>query len=237
MKKNDPIGAAIWDFHEKKHDENIIVSSDLLDDDVLNVEHLFRKYENFPSIEKAAMQRCEGRILDIGAAAGPHASYLYEQGFDVSTIEISEGANRHLRTILPECTHHFGSVMDLKDETYDTLLILMNGAGMIGSLHQVTPFFKHLSTLLSPNGKILCDSTDVRYLYVDDDGGMWVDLNARYYGEFSFKMKYKEHETDWFDWVYIDLDNLEMCANEAGFNLEVIERTDEYSYLVELKKL
>ncbi len=88
---------------------------------------------------------------------------------------------------------------------------------------------------MNEGGKVLCDSSDIKYLYEDDEGGMWVDLNTTYYGNFKFQMKYKGHENEWFDWLYVDFDKMSETAERAGFLVNKIVDQDN-QYLVELIK-
>jgi hypothetical protein len=88
---------------------------------------------------------------------------------------------------------------------------------------------------LSEGGKILCDSSDIKYLYEDDEGGYWVDLNAGYYGDFKFQMNYKDHTSKWFEWLYVDLENLTSIAEKVGLLVNLLHEEDG-QYLVELTK-
>ncbi|HLW29992.1 MAG TPA: methyltransferase domain-containing protein [Brumimicrobium sp.] len=235
MKYKDPIGYAILDYISQNDPQDIIVESDLVEDDVLPIDILFRNFDSFPKLEVTAMKYCKGKILEVGAAAGPHAKYLVKQGFDVSTVEISEIAHNYMKENIPEATHYLTDILEFNTGKYDTILLLMNGIGMAGTYKKMTHFLKHLSTLLAPGGSIICDSSDVQNVFEDDEGGLWVDLNSDYYGEFKFNMKYKDSESGWFNWVYIDFKNLEKSANEAGLKIELLD-DDENSFLVQIKK-
>ncbi|MFA5573706.1 MAG: methyltransferase domain-containing protein [Brumimicrobium sp.] len=235
MHKKDPIGNAIWDFHNDSHPEDITVKSDFMEDDFMPIHYLFRKFDDFPELEKIAMQYCKGKVLDIGAGAGPHTSYLLENDFDVSTIEISSGAHRYLKETLPKAQHFHGNLYDFHKKGFDTILLLMNGIGLANNFNNIVPFLKHLANLLNEDGRILCESTDVADVFKDQDGSIWIDLSVQYYGEFNFKMIYKESESDWFTWVYLDRKNFKNFANEAGLTFEILYDEDE-AFLVELKK-
>lgn len=229
---NDPIGQAILDFAASGKSKDIIVSSDLCEDDVIRSGYLFRTLKEMPRVEKMALQRCEGKILDVGAGAGAHSKVLKEKGFSVTALEPSAGAAQHLQSAgIPIIRDTFQSH---NSQTYDTLLLLMNGIGLAGKLEQLEAFLSHARTLLNPGGKILCDSTDIMYLYEDEDGSLWVDLNAEYYGNFRFQMTYGDHQTDWFDWLYVDLERLKNAAETTGFEAELLFEEDNH-YLVELR--
>lgn len=235
MFSKDPIGKAIWDYHNDTTPEDILVESDITEDDFIPTSYLFRTYKEFPELEQVAMKHCAGEILDVGAAAGPHTKHLLEQGFKVSTVEVSLNANRYLKEVFPEATHYFTPILNFTGQQFDTILLLMNGIGLAGTYQEVTPFLKHLASLLNPGGKILAESTDVIDIFKDEDGGMWVDLNTDYYGSFRFNMKYKDVESGWFNWIYLDKMNLEKFALEAGLTMEIIY-DDKESFLIQLQK-
>ena len=55
-----------------------------------------------------------------------------------------------------------GSVLDLpSDPTFDTLLLLMNGVALAGTLAGLGPLLESLGGLLAPGGQVLLDSTDL----------------------------------------------------------------------------
>lgn len=228
---NDPIGQAIQDFASNDFDENIIVASDICDDDIIPVHMLFRSYEQMPKLEQTALALCKGKVLDVGAGAGVHAQYLKENGVDVEAIDISPGAVNYMQKqgIVSRQSNFY-------DETignYDTLLFLMNGIGIAGALSNLDATLLHAKNLITTDGKIICDSTDIKYLYEDDNGSMWVDLSSEYYGNFRFQMQYKNHQTAPFDWLYVDFDKLQEAAKRTGWKAEK-RFSDEDHYLAEL---
>jgi len=232
--EKDAIGRAILDFAAYGKAEDIIVASDICEDDVIPVPYLFRDFEAMPDLEKIALNLCEGKVLDIGAGAGSHSKALLEKGIDVHAIDISPGAVVHMQG--QKINAREIDFRNISDEKYDTLLLLMNGIGIASRFNALEDFLKHAKNCLTENGKIICDSTDVSYLYEDEEGGVWMDLNSDYFGDFKFKMSYKETETDWFDWLYIDFNKLSETAEKVGFSTELIFE-QENQFLVELKHI
>ncbi len=233
MHDKDPIGRAIIDFSNKHSDENIIVESNLCDDDVIPVKHLFRTFDEMPLLEKKALELCRGKILDIGAAAGCHAQFLRTKEYDVFAIDTSKGAIEFLlsKNISAECI-----ALDnfYPKEKFDTALCLMNGVGIAGKLDQLEKFLIKLKSLILPEGKILCDSTDISYLFEEEDGSIWVNLDTLYHGEMQFNMKYKDVESGWFPWLYVDFEKLNNTANQVGLSCKLIYEDENNSYLAEL---
>ncbi|MEX1001598.1 MAG: methyltransferase domain-containing protein [Crocinitomicaceae bacterium] len=233
--KNDPIGFAIDDFNRFANlDAQIIVQSDLCEDDILPVPYLFRSHHQMPAIEKMALHHCQGKVLDIGAGAGCHSIHLLKKGFEVTALEASKGAADFLsHSKIPVIHTDF---MNYSASTYDTILMLMNGIGLAGSVNHLPAVLKHLSTLLNPGGIILLDSTDIQYMYEVEDGSIWIDLNAPYYGEMQFNMVYKGVESGWFPWLYIDPVRLAEICNLSGFEIKILSEGKNNHYLALLKK-
>jgi SAM-dependent methyltransferase len=229
----DPIGAAIQEYARTKKPKDIIVSSDICDDDIIPVEVLFRKVEEMPKIEQLALDRCSGKVLDVGAGAGVHALELMDNGMDVTAIDISQGA---VDWMIKQGIHaQKVNFFELKNEQYDTILMLMNGIGIAGTLANLERTLTHAANLLKPGGKILCDSSDIKYLYEDEDGSLWVDLNTEYYGNFRFQMSYGKEKSAWFDWLYVDFDSLFKAAEAVGLKARRLLEDDDH-FLAEITK-
>lgn len=223
----DPIGAAITDYVKTKKPDDIIVMSDICDDDIIPIEVLFRSFDEMPELEKMALSKCKGKVLDVGAGAGSHASYLQDMGLDVTAIDVSDGAVAYMKANGLKAQNI--DFFKLKDQKFDTILMMMNGIGIAGKLSNLEKTLKHAKSLLNPGGRILCDSSDIKYLYEDEDGALWIDLNSEYYGNFRFQMKYKKHKGKWFNWLYVDFDNLFQAGKNAGLKtIRAFEEDDNY---------
>ena len=229
--KGDPIGAAILDYAATKKPNDIIVGSDICEDDIIPIEVLFRKYDEMPELEQVAIEKSKGKVLDVGAGTGVHSLELQDRGNEVFPIDVSEGAVTYMKKagLNPRKIDFF----DLKNEKYDTILMMMNGIGIAGKLSNLERTLQHAKSLLNDGGKILCDSSDIKYLYEDEDGSLWVDLNSEYYGNFRFQMKYKQEKGPWFDWLYVDFENLFRAANNVGLKAKRIFEGDDH-YLAEI---
>ena len=173
--------------------------------------------------------------MEVGAGTGCHSKYLNKNGFDTFSIDTSPGAIDYIKSQNIPCQNI--PLLTYKNECFDTILILMNGLGLAGKLNQVSDFLLHAKSLLNEDGIILADSSDIRYLYEDYDGGTWIDLNSPYPGEMEFQMEYKNHKSDWFPWVYIDYDTLEKEALKVGLKSTKIMENENFHYLVKLETI
>lgn len=128
-------------------------------------------------------------------------------------------------------------IWKLKDKKFDTILALMNGTGICGKLDQLAPFLLQLKTLMNPNGQILIDSSDIIYMYEDEDGEHWIPSDIAYYGEVEFNLGYKQEKGIPFSWLYVDFNTLQRCANYNGFHCELLKEGEHYDYLAKLTLL
>lgn len=232
-KNQDPMGLAIYDFHKTGKADVLRVYSSQFEEDEIPVSDLFRDYDNMPELEKAALDMAHGRILDVGAGSGCHSIALKEMGKEVVAIDISPLA---VDVMLERGID--AREVNLYDERFvekfDTVLMLMNGTGIIGTLENMPLFFERIRTLLKPGGKILVDSSDLRYLFEEEDGSLMIDLADDYYGLLDYQMQYKDVCGEPFDWLYVDFDTLAFHAEENGFNAVLVAEGDHYDYLAEL---
>ena len=231
----DPMGAAIADYFAKGRAAKLRVFSSQFDEDEIPAEQLFRTFDEMPPLEQTALRMAQGKILDCGAGSGCHALALQDMGKDVEAIDISPLSVDVMQKLGVKQAFQ----INLFDENYlqkfDTILMLMNGSGIIGKLENMNTFFTKMKQLLNPGGCIYMDSSDLRYLFEDEDGSFLVDLAAGYYGEIDFRMQYKQVKGETFDWLYVDYQTLSYYAAENGFKAELIEEGEHYDYLACLK--
>ncbi|MEN9699091.1 MAG: hypothetical protein RLZZ301_289 [Bacteroidota bacterium] len=230
----DPIGQAILDYAKYRKPFDIIVSSDLCDDDIIPIEVLFRSPDEMPELELLALDLCKGTVLDAGAGAGVHALELQDRGHQVTAIDTSAGAVAHMKAMGINAQQLAFEKLNYQ-KTYASILMLMNGIGIAGTKANLPAFLKHCYDLLQPGGRLITDSTDVKYLYEDEDGSLWIDLNSEYYGNFNFQMHYKKIAGPSFPWLYVDYDTLHQVATEIGFKCKRAYDIDEH-YLAVLER-
>lgn len=233
----DPMGAAIADYFKHCKADRLRVFSSQFDEDEIPVKQLFRSAKTMPMLEHTALQLATGSILDVGAGSGCHALALQEMGKEVCAIDISPLSVE----VMKQRGVNNARLVNLFDgqfvDTFDTILMLMNGSGIIGRLENMPAFFQRMKQLLRPGGCILMDSSDLRYLFEDEDGSFEIDLAADYYGEVDFEMQYKDIRGDSFDWLYIDFQTLSLYAAECGFKAELVKEGKHYDYLAKLEMM
>ncbi|MBC3538126.1 class I SAM-dependent methyltransferase [Rufibacter sp. H-1] len=235
LEKPDPMGGAIKAFWEGNKEASVTVYSDNMEADELPAAYLFRTFTEMPEREQFALNEARGRVLDIGAGAGSHALALQEKGLEVTALEISERAAqvqkaRGVKNVLT------GDFFELDPTPHDTLLLLMNGIGLAGTLDQLPHFLETCKRWLAPGGQILLESSDILYLYEEEDGSVLLDLNGAYYGELTYMMEYGTERTPPFPWLFIDFDLLHQYAQEAGLTAELLLQEEDDHYIARLTR-
>lgn len=228
----DLFGKALIDYQNGNYTEDIITSTNISDDDILPVSYLFRGFKDMPRLEQKALNLAKGKVLDVGCGSGSHSLYLQKKCFEIKAIDISKGAIEvsKLRGIKQT------ELVNLLDETdiFDTILLLMNGTGIFQELSQVSKYLIHLKSLLKPKGQILIDSSDIKYMYEDDDGGIWIDTNANYYGELDYFLSYKGEKEVPMKWLYLDFETLKSACKTIGLQCELVLEGEHFDYLAKL---
>lgn len=235
--QKDPMGSAIADYFNKGRAAKLRVFSSQFEEDEIPTEQLFRTFDKMPTLEQEALRLASGKILDCGAGSGCHALALQDMGKDVEAIDISPLSVE----VMQKRGVRQAYQINLFDENYlqkfDTILMLMNGSGIIGKLGNMSVFFTKMKQLLNPSGCIYMDSSDLRYLFEDEDGSFLIDLTAGYYGEIDFRMQYKQIKGEPFNWLYVDFQTLSYYAAENGFKAELVKSGEHYDYLARLKMM
>ena len=228
------MGRAIAEYWETKRADRLRVFSPMFEEDEIPLTTLFRSYEDMPEIERKALNMAKGRILDVGAGAGCHSLVLQERGMDVTAIDISPLSVETMkeRGVKKVQEQNFFTL----DGQYDTILMLMNGIGIVGTLERMPEFFKQLDKILAPGGQVLCDSSDISYVFETEDGIIELPDDMSYYGEHSFQMQYKDTIGEPFNWLYIDADTLKERAGRSGYAVEVVAEGEHYDYLARITK-
>lgn len=230
----DPMGTAIAEFHRTGRAGTLRVFSSQFDEDEIPVDQLFRTYDEMPPIEQQALTLAQGRILDVGAGSGCHAIALQEMSKEVTAIDISQLSVE----VMSDRGVKDARAIDLYDESlaeqFDTILLLMNGSGIIGNIDGMERFFLRMKRLLAPGGCIYMDSSDLKYLFEEEDGSYLIDIAGDYYGIVDFQMQYKQVKGEPFDWLYIDFDTLSYYAQQYGFNAQIVCQGEHYDYLAKL---
>lgn len=233
----DPMGAAMMQYWQTKDpDLELMVETNLTEPDPYLVSYFFREWEDMPALEQEALRLANGYILDVGAGSGAHALALQNMGkrvlpIDISGLSVDLMRQRGLKQAL--CLDFF--IMP-ETQKFDTILLMMNGIGLVRTMDDFPEFFAKADKLLAKGGQILADSSDLIYMFQEEDGSAAINLNSRYYGEVSFKTRFQDMEGEPYPWLFVDFDNLQAAAEQAGFKAECVMQGPHYDYLARITR-
>ena len=231
--RKDPMGTAIAEYYAKGRAAKLRVFSSQFYEDEIPVDTLFRTLDDMPPQEQEALRLCRGRVLDVGAGSGCHSLELQGRGMEVVAIDISTLSVDVMRQrgIDARVADFFDKTFD---EKFDTILMAMNGIGIVGRIERLPEYFMRLKQILAPGGQVLLDSSDIRYVFENEDGSLDIDPDSGYYGEIDYRMQYRGIRGETFDWLYIDFDTLSTYAKQYGFHAEKCIDGEHYDYLARL---
>lgn len=232
----EPMGRALLDYHRGRRNGRLEIRSDLWEDERVPVADYYRPAEaSLPEIERRALARCRGRVLDGGAGAGRHALELARRGLEVVAVDVDPDAVAVARGRgVPDC--RCGDLFELGGERFDTVLLMMHGLGVVGDIAGLGRFLERLPEVLAAGGQLLCDSADLAVSVDPDDLEAFRLANGagRYAGEVRFQLAYDDLEGEWYPWLFVDPETLRLLAAAAGFATEVVARGDRGAYLARL---
>jgi len=235
MKFKDLFGKAMLDYVTDDHPESLWTATNISETDEMDVSYLFRSYDEMPEIEQKALKLAKGKVLDVGCGAGSHALYLQEKGLEVVAIDVSENAVKTCKIRGVKNVKQINLLDFETNERFDTILLLMNGTGIFGKLKNIDQYMSKLKELLTDNGQILIDSSDLIYMFdEDEDGGKWIPMYGDYYGELTFNITYKNEQEEPFDWLYLDYNTLQNACIAQKMQCELILEGDNFDYLARI---
>jgi SAM-dependent methyltransferase len=229
----DLMGRAIWDYYYQENSEDLQTETSISELDDLPVSYLFRDYQEMNALEKKALDLSFGKVLDVGSGAGSHSLYLQNErklkvtALDISPKSIEICKARGIKNAICE------DLLQFSEKNFDTVLLLMNGTGIFQSLEHIDQYLQKLKSLVAENGQILLDSTDILYMYdQDEDGGVLVPATG-YYGELDYYLHYKGESELPMKWLYLDFNTLENATIANGFKIQKIKQLED-SYLAKI---
>jgi 2-polyprenyl-3-methyl-5-hydroxy-6-metoxy-1,4-benzoquinol methylase len=257
-----PYGLALLDFFNGKISASVIIHEADGTKRKMSIDTFFREFPDLPLLESTALGLCRGRVLDIGAGAGCHTLALQDRGFSVCAIDISPDAvevmrKRGVKEVY--CSDIFDFQAE-PAEPFDTILMMMNGIGLVENSADLDRFLAIVRRLLKCDGQILLDSSDMRGIAMRSTANNSTnsipesDLNSksdsksdsnakskqqsdRYIGEVKFQMEYNKQIGPPFWWLFIDPDMLIEHTSKTGWSCQVIYREWDGHYLARLRPI
>ncbi len=226
----DAYGEALRDYYYDRFSPPLLLNTSYGAQETMPPEVFFRDRDGFSELETYALSLVYGKVLDVGAGAGAFSLYLQQMGFDVVANEISAIACEIMRDRGVEQIREY-PIQQESGELFDTILLMMTGLGLFGTLDGLKQGLIKLRDLLAPGGQIVADSSDIRYLYES------ALPEERYHGEIDYQYFYQGRPGEWFKWIYVDQKTLTYTARQCGLNCQVVFEDNNDHYLVIMKNI
>ena len=226
----DLFGQALLDFYHNKFHPPLLLHNEYGEPESIPVKRYFIDQNEYSNLETFALQQAYGKVLDIGAATGRHALFLQNQGFDVTAMDISPACIKLMKEVgvkKPLCQDIYSYTSD----SFDTILMLMNGVGIAGTIDGLHELLIQLKSVVNQNGHLIVDSTDISYLYDENEKPI-----KSYFGELQFRYEYNSDFDEPFRWLYIDQKKLVEVALDSGWSCQIIYSDQFDSYLARLQQ-
>ncbi len=218
-----PYGSALADYAASDQKATLLLRSSLGERDELPVSLFFREPEGFFPFEAAALDHCDGQVLDVGAGAGVHSLVLQARGFEVTALDVVPEAVEVMKTRGVDDAR-LGDVFSLDTGSFDTIHMLMNGIGPVGTLDGIERLLNTLHRRLRPGGQIIVDSgaPRLRGEPPDPDLVAWPAGRPAYAGEAWVSLEYRGARGGLFRELYVDDATFRERAARAGWSFDVL---------------
>lgn len=229
----EPLAAALMDHHRTGRPRH--VSATRADGVAFEIEteEYFTLDGRLERLDAIALERCRGRVLDVGAGAGRHALALEERGLEVVAIDLSPICTElcRIRGVRDARTL---DVMTLHSEDllgrFDTIFFGMQTIGVAGGVVPLEKLLVRLRSVLAPGGQILADSSALRQAWEGES-----DDSSAEAGEIVLSTRYRGWMGEPFPWLYLGSQHLEEVARRAGLEMENLGSVDSGEYLAALR--
>ncbi len=199
----------------------------------------FASYRSWPAVERRAMRFVRGRVLDVGCGAGRAALHLQERGhdvlaFDISPLAVEVSRRRGVRDARVLAFERIDESLG----AFDTVLMLGNNFGLVGSAAGATRALRRLHRLTTDRGRIVAESNDP---YGSDDPAhlAYQEHNrarGRLPGQLRIRVRHRDLATPWFDYLIVSPGEMEALLEGTGWRARRFFRDEGSVYAAVLEK-
>lgn len=161
------------------------------------------------------------RILDVGCGMGREAFNLYDMGFNVTAIDISEKAIKGAKKIACELNRNItflltnGMDLPFDDNFFDVVIIWNQTFGLIYSESNQVAFLKECKRVLRDNGIISFSGHEREYEEIN-------------YPQCLVDKKFFPYKYEDIYWELFTMDELKELAQNSGLNILNCQRGKLY---------
>lgn len=184
----------------------------------------FSEFEEWSDIERKAIERARGKILDIGCGAGRHSLYLQNKGFDVTGIDNSPGAIKvcKLRGLKRAIVRPIQEIDKFKENSFDTILMLGNNFGLFGDAETARKILEKMARITKPDARIIAGTRNP-YSTTDKDHLAYHRFNrrrGRMAGQLRIRVRYRKTVGEWFDYLMVSPAEMREILKNTGWEIK-----------------
>jgi len=188
-----------------------------------DVARYFGGADSWSPREAAVLRHARGTVLDIGCGAGRHMITLREQGLRVRGLDPSPGAVAVCRERGLDV--EVGDIDRLPDGPFDTLLLFGNNLGLLGSPTAALIRLAALAAVAAPGARILGSTIDPYRTAAPAHTAYHAHNRERGRpgGQLRLRVRHANTATDWFDYWFLNVDELEAVLAGSPWRIDAIE--------------
>jgi len=221
---SDPFGKAFMAYYRGEKVSCTIRRDDgYLDED--NMEGYFQGYDEWLEVEKKALQRVRGRVLDVGCGVGRHALWLQERGFTVTGIDISPLALEVARLRgVRDCRLMDVKKLDFPPSSFETVIMMGNNFGLAGNVEATKKILREFHEITAEEGRIIAESRNP--LETDNPRHLaYHERNRRMRrppGQVTIRLEFKGEVGPWFDLLLATQEEMAEMAETSRWQVKQV---------------
>jgi len=230
----------LTEYLEQRPTVEIIERDDNL---ILTASHegmYFTGFEDWSELEKQAITKARGRVLDVGCGAGRHSLYLQEKGFDVTGIDNSPGAIRvcKLRGLKKALVRPVDEIDKFRAGSFDTIIMLGNNFGLFGSRRGARSILKKMARITTPDARIIAATLDP----YKTDSSDHLDYHrrnrrrGRMGGQIRFRVRFGRIVGDWFDYLFVSQAEMTEILEDTDWRIKELLDSEKANYAAVIEK-
>ena len=235
--QDDAFGQMLWSAYSGNEVFELVERDDGIKNQ-LNPKMYFSVYQDWHPLEQKAIQFAKGKVLDVGCGAGRHSLYLQQKGFDVLGIDVSPLAIKVCKLRGLKKTRVLSiEDMDFNQNSFDTILMMGNNFGLLGSFNKARRLLKKIYEITSKTAIIIADTRDP-YKTDDPNHLAYHKLNkkkGRMGGQVKIRIQFADYTSGWFDYLMASKQELTHILEETGWTTKetLDSKTAKYVAIIE----
>ena len=202
--------------------------------------YYFTEYDAWDELERQAVDKARGKILDIGCGAGRHALYLQNKGFDVTGIDNSPGAVKvcRLRGLKRALVRPIQEIDKFKADSFDTILMLGNNFGLFGDAENARTILEKMSRITASKAQIIAGTRNP-YLTDKKEHLEYLRFNrrrGRLAGQIRFRIRYGKTVGEWFDYLFVAPDEMQKILEKTDWQVREYLMPEDANYFAVIEK-